>query len=94
VEERDASAASIMASAFIDLYELSGDEKYIDAAKELVLRLSEADYFASKDECGGLLIKHSVGHKPAGSGIDIPMSYTDYYYVEALKELLRIESAS
>lgn len=94
VEERDASAGSIMASAFLDLYELSGEEKYMDAAKKLIMKLSGEDYFASPDENGGFLIKHSVAHKPAGTGIDVPLSYTDYYYVEAVKKLLKIEHGS
>lgn len=92
VEENDASAGAIQASAYIQLYELTGDEKYVDAAKALLLRLSAEDYFASSNENGGFLLKHSVGYKPAGLGIDVPLSYTDYYYVEALINLLKIEN--
>jgi len=27
---------------------------------------------------------HSTGHKPAKSEIDVPITYADYYYLEAL----------
>ncbi|MGL4227526.1 MAG: glucuronyl hydrolase, partial [Tannerellaceae bacterium] len=30
------------------------------------------------------ILKHSVGAKPLKSEIDVPLTYADYYYVEAL----------
>ena len=93
-EEKDASAGSIMASAFIDLYELTKNEVYLGAAKELLLKLSGPDYFNTDIKNGGFLLKHCVGHKPAGSAIDVPLSYADYYYVEAIFRMLEIENGS
>jgi len=29
-------------------------------------------------------LKHSVGHLPANSEVDVPLTYADYYYLEAL----------
>lgn len=84
---RDASAAALIASG---LYELAG---YVDADRMLVYRkaadnilssLSSDEYSADSDELEGFLLRHSTGHYPAGSEIDVPLVYADYYYLEAL----------
>ncbi|RYY99742.1 MAG: glucuronyl hydrolase [Chitinophagaceae bacterium] len=84
---RDASAGAIMASA---LLELAG---YVDAneaghfrsrAEKILLTLSGAEYRAAPGANGGFLLKHSVGHLPAKSEVDVAISYADYYYIEAL----------
>lgn len=31
-----------------------------------------------------IVLKHSVGHLPGKSEIDVPLTYADYYFVEAL----------
>lgn len=30
------------------------------------------------------MLKHSMGNMPAGTEVDAPLTYADYYYVEAL----------
>ena len=35
---------------------------------------------------------HSTGSLPHGSEIDTPLSYADYYYLEALLRLRRVKS--
>ncbi len=89
-EEKDASAASIIASAMIELYMHTGEKKYLETGKNIVFCLSEPGYFDSKGENGGFLLKHSVVSKPARAGIDIPLSYADYYYIEAILRLLQV----
>ncbi|NCU03360.1 MAG: glucuronyl hydrolase, partial [Chitinophagaceae bacterium] len=32
----------------------------------------------------GFLLKHSVGHFPAQTEVDVPLTYADYYFVEAM----------
>ena len=86
-EERDSSAASIMASALLELarYVPSGKaEKYRAFAVKQLLSLSSAEYFSEGGEIGHWLLKHGVGHKPGGSEIDTPLDYGDYYFLEAL----------
>ena len=89
---RDASAGAILASALI---ELSGyvDEmlakEYLDVAETQLRTLSSPEYFAEKGTNGNFILKHGVGHKPNNSEIDVPLTYADYYYVEAL---LRFQS--
>lgn len=83
---RDASAAAIIASA---LYELSEyvDEKsgarYVAAADKMRRSLTDA-YLVPAGEKHGFLLDHSTGHHPAGSEIDVPLVYADYYYLESL----------
>ena len=86
-EERDTSAASIMASGLLELSTfVPGDKgaKYRAFAVKQLLSLCTDEYFAKPGENGDWLLKHGVGHKPAGSEIDTPLDYGDYYFLEAL----------
>ena len=86
-EERDASAAAVMASALVELASFVGGEKAASyrafAAKQL-LSLSSSEYFSQGDEIGHFLLKHGVGNKPKGGEVDTPLDYGDYYFLEAL----------
>ncbi|MDR0714198.1 MAG: hypothetical protein LBF89_08075, partial [Bacteroidales bacterium] len=46
--------------------------------------LSSPAYFAEKGTNGNFLLKHSVGSLPHKSEMDVPLTYADYYYIEAL----------
>jgi hypothetical protein len=59
-------------------------QRYTDFAEQQLRSLSSAAYLATPGENGGFLLKHATGHKPAGSEIDVPLSYGDYYFLEAL----------
>ncbi|MFB2118382.1 glycoside hydrolase family 88 protein [Parapedobacter sp. 2B3] len=90
---RDASTASILASALIELStQTSGDERrgYITTAEKILQSLSSAPYKAEIGTNGGFILKHSVGSIPHGSEIDVPLTYADYYYVEALIRYKRL----
>lgn len=85
---RDASAASIMASAFLELQQYVDDAKakeYVSAAEAMLRSLSSPAYKAAPGTNGGFIIEHGVGHLPAKSEVDVPLTYGDYYYVEAMK---------
>ena len=89
---RDASAAAITASAFLELSTLAPEgQKYFYYAERLLKRLSQSDYLAKKGENGGFLLKHSVGSLPHGAEVDAPLNYSDYYYLEALKRYLDMQ---
>ena len=82
---RDASAASIMASALLELsaYVNKKDKKkYIAAATTIITTLCDTTYRTKLNEKSNFLLKHSVGHLPANSEVDTPLSYADYYYLE------------
>jgi hypothetical protein len=84
---RDASAASVMASALI---ELSGyvapalGQQYLSVAEQIIVNLSSNTYKAVVGSNGGFILRHSVGHLPAHSEVDVPLTYADYYFVEAM----------
>jgi len=81
---RDASAAAVMAAA---LYELSGyseNRLYYIAKADTMLQSLTGYYRSTIGENKGFLLLHSTGNKPANSEIDAPLSYADYYYLEAL----------
>lgn len=84
---RDASAAAIIASALIELSGFSNDSLktfYLSNAGQIIQNLSNSPYRAALGENNNFLLKHGVGHLPAKSEVDVPLSYTDYYYLEAM----------
>ena len=89
---RDASAAAVVASALLELsaYLPTGKGKhYKDAAIEMLTSLSSDNYQSGKSNPAFLL--HSTGHWPAHSEIDASIIYADYYYIEALLRLKRLQ---
>lgn len=86
-ELRDASAAAINCAGLLELCQympkLQGDG-YFRAAEKMLQVLSSSEYTAEVGTNGGFILKHSVGNMPAGTEVDAPLTYADYYYVEAL----------
>lgn len=88
---RDASAACIVASALLELSTyVEGDKgkSYRRAAEQMLASLSQN--YKSGNRCVSFLL-HSTGHHPAGSEIDAAIVYADYYYIEALLRLRRLQ---
>ncbi|WP_353138892.1 glycoside hydrolase family 88 protein [Pseudopedobacter sp.] len=83
---RDASAASLAASAMLELSTYAGEEgkKYFGAAEHILKSLSGKEYLAEPGTNSGFILKHSVGSFPHNSEIDVPLIYADYYFLEAL----------
>ena len=84
---RDASAAAITSSALIELAAYVGpkqSKKYLQAAEKMLKSLSSARYSAEPGQNGGFLLMHASGGVPGNAEVDVPLSYADYYYVEAL----------
>ncbi len=89
---RDASAAAIIASGLLELSTyLPGEraEKYRSAAEKMLSSLSTDAYQSRKSKPSFLL--HSTGHWPNNSEVDASIIYADYYYIEALLRLKRLE---
>lgn len=94
---RDASAAAINCSALLELVRYVDREhacRYFKAAKRMLHTLSSQAYTAALGTNGGFILKHSVGNMPAGTEVDVPLSYADYYYVEALCRYKMLEEQS
>jgi rhamnogalacturonyl hydrolase YesR len=82
-EPRDASAGALNASA---LYELSlyspNGKMYRAKADQMLANLNKA-YRPAVGQARGFLLLHSTGSKPSNSEVDVPLSYADYYFLEA-----------
>lgn len=84
---RDASAAVIDCSGLLELCRYVPEKqavKYFQEAERMLQTLSSPTYTAEAGTNGGFILKHSVGNIPSGTEVDVPLTYADYYYVEAL----------
>jgi unsaturated chondroitin disaccharide hydrolase len=89
---RDASAAAVVASGLLELSTYLNNEKgqsYKQAAIKMLQSLSSSEYQSGKAKPSFLL--HSTGHWPNHSEIDATIIYADYYYIEALLRLKKME---
>ena len=93
-EEKDASAAAVVASALLDLSELveskADQERYYNAAVKMLKSLGSKNYSAVGKADSFLL--HSTGAKSLGHEIDVALIYADYYYIEALSRLKKLKA--
>lgn len=83
---RDASAAAVTASALYMLSDMTDETHataYRNYADKIISSLTDS-YRVPYGEKFGFILDHSTGHHPAGSEVDVPLVYADYYYVEAL----------
>jgi unsaturated chondroitin disaccharide hydrolase len=91
-EPRDASAAAIAASALLDLSGLVEDpvleEKYRNEACSILAGLCR-NYIAPPGT--DAILVHSVGSKPHNGEVDYSFIYADYYFMEALLKLKKLE---
>lgn len=83
---RDASSAAIMASALVELsdYLPSRKDEFLAVARKQIMTLASPEYLAEPGTNGNFLLKHSVGNVNANSEVDVPLTYADYYFLEAL----------
>ncbi|HYG39926.1 MAG TPA: glycoside hydrolase family 88 protein [Cytophagales bacterium] len=92
---RDASAGAIMASALLELAtyvdQLTG-QRYFTDAETMIKTLSSPTYKAKAGTNGGFILQHGVGHLPQGSEVDVPLTYADYYFVEAMTRYKNFET--
>lgn len=85
---RDASAGAIIASALLELCSYNKGQNaqiFFKTAEKIINTLSSDRYTAAEKSNGGFILKHGVGHMPKRSEVDVPLTYGDYYYLEAMK---------
>ena len=90
---KDASTACVVASALLELSDYIDGKKsneYRNAALSMLRDLSTENY-QSREQAPSMLL-HSTGNLPGGSEIDASISYADYYYIEALCRLHKLQS--
>ncbi len=83
---KDASAGAIIASALIELskYNKKESKDYLDSAIAILKSLSTPAYTAEIGTNGGFILKHSIANLNKNADVDVPLSYADYYFMEAL----------
>lgn len=84
---RDASAAATVASALLELSTYTKGKKgktYLETARQILHSLGSPAYRAQEGANGNFILMHSVGSIPHNSEIDVPLTYADYYFTEAL----------
>ena len=81
---RDASAASIVCSALFELGQLANDPYYIEMGEKMLKSLASPAYRAELGQNQHFIIMHCTGSYPHRSEIDVPLTYADYYFLEAL----------
>lgn len=92
---RDASAAAIMASALIELSTFVDKKlknEYLSVAEKQIRTLASEQYLAKVGENHHFILKHSVGFLPINSEVDVPLSYADYYFIEAMLRMKRLKT--
>ncbi|MDB5111036.1 MAG: hypothetical protein JWR67_2150 [Mucilaginibacter sp.] len=83
-EPRDVSAATVVASALFELSTYSSIGKLYRSKADMIIKNLTEHYQAKPGEAKGFVLLHSTGSKPSNSEVDVPLSYADYYYLEAL----------
>ena len=76
-----------MACGLIELSTYVDEEKsarYLALAEKMLRALASETYLAEEGEQYGFLLRHSTGHKRKNSEVDAPLTYADYYFLEAL----------
>ncbi len=89
---KDASAAAVVAAALLELADYSQMEQamyYRVQATNMLKSLSSA---YTSPEGKPSFLEHSTGHFPNGSEVDYSIIYADYYYIEALTRLKRVQA--
>jgi rhamnogalacturonyl hydrolase YesR len=91
---RDSSAAAIISSA---LLELSGyvdedlSQKFTELAERQIKSLCTPKYLAEPGSNENFILRHGVGNIPDNKEIDVPLTYADYYFVEAMLRYKKIK---
>ncbi|WP_166963810.1 glycoside hydrolase family 88 protein [Yeosuana marina] len=85
---KDVSAATIMASALIELYSYTRDDQFLNYSKKVIESLKSREYIIPEKVKAPFIFMHSTGNLPANSEIDEPIVYADYYYLESVLRML------
>lgn len=96
---RDSSSAGIAALGMLYLAEAVGTDtacgkKYLCAAVNTLRVLASPRFLADPDNDGGFaaVFKHGVSNYPMNGGIDVGLSYGDYYTLYAFKKCSQMEA--
>jgi len=62
----------------------------METAETQIRALSSPAYRNDLGNNGNFILKHGVGNLKGNSEVDVPLSYADYYYVEALMRMKKL----
>lgn len=88
---RDTSAAAVVASAALELYHFTQDEKYIEAAEAILSDLTSPPYLSKGTDYESILTKgssHYDAHEEAGT------IFGDFYFIEAMLRYKALKSGT
>jgi unsaturated chondroitin disaccharide hydrolase len=94
IEPKDVSAAAVIASALYELSTYSKNGKEYIAKADKIMNSICKKYTSKLGTNKGFILDHSTGSKPHKKEIDVPLSYADYYYLEALIRSKKIKTNS
>ena len=89
---RDTSAASIMASALIELSTYSTNKDYFPTGEKILKNLSSEEYLAKPGKHSFFVLKQATGNYLRSSELEGGLSYADYYYAEGLLRYFKLIS--
>jgi len=84
---RDVSAATIVASALVELYQYTQNEAYLNYSKKVVQSLKTNTYILPKTLKIPFILDHSFGDWSKRAEMDEPIVYGDYYFLQTLLRL-------
>ncbi|WP_397444830.1 glycoside hydrolase family 88 protein [Polaribacter sp. R77954] len=88
---RDVSAAALVASAMVEMYQYTKNENYLNYSKKVVNTLMSEEYILKDTINAPFILKHSTGNYPKNDEIDEPIVYADYYFLETLLRLKNLK---
>jgi unsaturated chondroitin disaccharide hydrolase len=86
----DTSAAAIVASASIELYQITGDQKYLNVAENMLNDLTSPPYLASDMTYEAILTRGSWGYDDPE---EVGTIFGDFYLVEAMLRYKEMKAA-
>lgn len=81
---KDVSAATIVASALVELSMYTNNDAYLDYSNKVLNSLKSGVYIIPIDVEAPFILKHSTGNWPKNDEMDGPIVYGDFYFLELM----------
>lgn len=92
-EEKDSSAAAVLASAFISLADSLPNKAdlYFGAAAKILKALTTPGYLTTEMKGHEGILTQGVYHKPMGWGVNESVMWGEYFFLEAIQNAMALE---
>jgi hypothetical protein len=81
---RDTAGGAIATASFFEMYKYTGNITFLAAGIDGLHGLAGKNYRVKRGNSCHLLLGHYVGSFPEGHDVDVSVTYTDFYFYEAL----------